>query len=46
MDEKTGSSVADLVKNTLKGDAATTPDKGGAGNYPPKAPTAAPADNK
>jgi type IV pilus assembly protein PilQ len=35
MDEKTGSSVADLVKNVLQRDAATTPDKGGAGVYPP-----------
>jgi type II secretory pathway component GspD/PulD (secretin) len=35
MDEKTGSAVADLVKNVLTGDAATTPDKGGAGVYPP-----------
>jgi Flp pilus assembly secretin CpaC len=46
MDEKSGSTVADLVKNTLRGDAATTPDKGGAGVYPPKAPATAPADNK
>ncbi len=38
MDEKTGSSVAFLVKNVLKGDAATTPDKGGAGVYPAPAP--------
>lgn len=35
MDEKHGSSVADLVKNTLKGDAATTPDKTGPAVYPP-----------
>jgi hypothetical protein len=26
--------------------AATTPDKGGAANYPPEAPKALPADNK
>jgi type IV pilus assembly protein PilQ len=43
MDEKTDSSVTDLVKNTLKGDAATTPDKGGAGIYPP---ATIPADKK
>ena len=46
MDEKTGSSVADLVKNTLRGDAATTPDKGLGGNYPSDAPATAPADKK
>ncbi|HEY4328900.1 MAG TPA: secretin and TonB N-terminal domain-containing protein [Phycisphaerae bacterium] len=38
MDEQKGSSVADLVKDTLSGDAATTPDKGSGGNYPPPAP--------
>jgi len=38
MDEAKGSSIADLVKNTLRGDAATTPDKGSSGNYPPAAP--------
>jgi predicted Zn-dependent protease len=46
MDEKSDSSVVDLVKNVLKGDAATTPDKGGAGVYPPQAPATAPADKK
>ena len=34
MDEKPGGSVVDLVKNVLRKDAATTPDKGGAGVYP------------
>jgi type IV pilus assembly protein PilQ len=43
MDEKTGISVADLVKNVLKGDAPTTPDKGGAGVYPP---ATSPAEKK
>jgi len=43
MDEAKGSTVIDLVKHTLQGDAATTPDKGGAGVYPPKANS---ADNK
>jgi hypothetical protein len=32
------------VKNSLRGDAATTPDSGTSGNYPP--PTTAPADKK
>ncbi|HSV16076.1 MAG TPA: secretin and TonB N-terminal domain-containing protein [Tepidisphaeraceae bacterium] len=40
MDEAIDSSIADLVKNTLRGDAATTPDKGGSGVYPPAAPAA------
>ena len=35
MDEKTGSSVVELVKNTMKGDAAPIPDHGTSGNYPP-----------
>jgi type IV pilus assembly protein PilQ len=46
MDEKAGGSVGDLVKNVLRKDAATTPDKGGAGVYPPQAPATAPADKK
>ena len=46
MDEAKGSSVMDLVKDTLAGDAATTPDKGGAGNYPVEVPATAPADSK
>jgi len=48
MDEAKGSSVADLVKNVLAGDAATTPDKGGSGNYPAPAPApaTAPAETK
>ena len=45
MDEAKGSSVSELVKNVLSGDAATTPDKGGAGNYP-AAPATAPAPSK
>lgn len=43
MDEAKGSSVADLVKNVLAGDAATTPNTGGSGNYPPPAPETQPA---
>jgi type IV pilus assembly protein PilQ len=43
MDEMKGSSVSELVKNVLSGDAATTPDKSGSGNYPPATPTTAPA---
>jgi type IV pilus assembly protein PilQ len=46
LDEARGSSVVDLVKHTLQGDAATTPDKGGAANYPPEAPKTNSADNK
>jgi type IV pilus assembly protein PilQ len=46
MDEKPGGTVVDLVKNVLRKDAATTPDKGGAGNYPPQVPATNPADNK
>ncbi len=49
MDEKQGSSVVDLVKNSIKGDAATIPDKGGPAIYPPPAATAPatmPAENK
>ena len=43
MDEMKGSSVSELVKNVLSGDASTTPDKGSSGNYPPAAATTAPA---
>jgi type IV pilus assembly protein PilQ len=35
MNEKVGGTISDLVKNVLKDDAKTTPDKGGAGVYPP-----------
>jgi len=45
MDELRGSTVVDLVKNTLRGDGATTPDKGTSGNYLPP-PATAPADKK
>jgi type II secretory pathway component GspD/PulD (secretin) len=43
MDELKGSSVSELVKGVLSGDAATTPDKGTSGVYPPAATTTAPA---
>jgi len=47
MDEKSGSSVADMVKNTIKGDGANVPDKGPAANYPPaSAPTSMPVEKK
>jgi type IV pilus assembly protein PilQ len=46
INEAKGSSIVDLVKHTLQGDTATTPDKGSSGNYPPPAPATQPAENK
>jgi len=46
MDEKSGSSVSDMVKNILQSDKDTTPATGTSGNYPPPAPTTAPAEKK
>ena len=48
MDEKSSSSVADMVRNTIKADAATIPDKGGPTTYTPAVPatTTMPADKK
>ena len=46
MDEAKGSSISELVKHTLMGDAATTPDKGGSGAYPLPTPGPLPTDKK
>jgi type IV pilus assembly protein PilQ len=46
LEEATSSSIMDLVKNTLRSDAAITPNKGGSGVYPPETPKPFPVDKK